>query len=224
MAAAKQIPAMVNKAGASLTSWDDMAAHAVSFFENVLGGPALADSEVVVASSPEQRAAALEVVSDRLTPEEKLGLNAPFQLAELREAVDSMKRLKCPGPDGAPVELFQTMWATMGPLVLQVLNAGIDSGSFHEKFSQGLITLLPKKGDQRSLSNKPPITLLNVVYKIGAKVLQRRLTPILQRIISPQQSAFLPGRNIHHSLVMLGEMLHQAAVSGEEHVLLNWTW
>lgn len=116
---------------------------------------------------------------------DKAQLNAPFELRELKEAVDAMKRHKCPGPDGAPVEMFQAMWDKMGP-----------------HFSQGLIVLLPKKGDQQNLKNKRPITLPNVVYKIGAKVMQRRLTPILQKIISPQQSAFLP--SIHHSLVMLG--------------------
>lgn len=51
--------------------------------------------------------------------------------------------------------------------------------------------------------------------------MQCRLTPILQRLISPQQFAFLPGRNIHHSLVLLGEMLHQAEQSGDEFVLLK---
>lgn len=134
---------------------------------------------------------------------------------ELREAVDAMNDHKCPGPDGAPVEFFQTLWATVGPLLTQVLNEGITAGEFTERFSLGLIVLLPKKGDQHFLSNKRPITLLNVAYKIGAKALQRRLTPILQRVISPQQSAFFPGRNIHHSLVMLGEILHQANLSGE---------
>lgn len=117
--------------------------------------------------------------------------------------------------------MFQAMWTTMGPLILRVLNEGIATGAFNEKFTQGHIVLLPKKGDQRILSNKRPITLLNTVYKIGAKVMQRRLTPILQKIISPQQSAFLPGRNIHHSLVMLGEMLNQAAINGEDYVLLK---
>lgn len=60
-----------------------------------------------------------------------------------------------------------------------------------------------------------------MAYKIGAKVFQCRLTPILHRIISPQQSAFLPGKNIHHLLVILGEILHQAAQMGEEYVLLK---
>lgn len=62
---------------------------------------------------------------------------------------------------------------------------------------------------------------MNSVYKIGAKAMQRRLSPILQKIISPQQSAFLPGRNIQHNLLMVSEMLHQAEATGEEHILLK---
>lgn len=87
--------------------------------------------------------------------------------------------------------------------------------------TRGAIVLLPKKADQMLLANKRPITLLNTCYKIGAKAFQSRLSPILQRIISYQQSAFLPGRNIHHSLLLIGEMLQQAHESGEEHILLK---
>lgn len=87
--------------------------------------------------------------------------------------------------------------------------------------TKGAIVLLKKKDDQRQLGNKRPITLLNSVYKTGAKALQRRLAPILQKIISPQQSAFLPGRNIHHNLLLLSEMLHWAQESGEEHILIK---
>lgn len=71
------------------------------------------------------------------------------------------------------------------------------------------------------LMNKRPIRLLNTVYKLGAKVMQRRLTPILQRMIPPQQFTLLLGSNIHHSLILLGEMLQQAASTGEEYVLLK---
>lgn len=62
--------------------------------------------------------------------------------------------------------------------------------------------------------------------------MQRRLTPILQwKFLPNNYFAFLPGRNIHHSLVLLGEMLYQAASSGEEYILivkafdrLNWSY
>lgn len=82
----------------------------------------------------------------------------PFSQTELHEAMDAMKDHKCPGPDGATVEFFQTLWATVGPLLTQVLNQGITAGEFTERFSLGLIVLLPKKGDRRFLSNKRPIS------------------------------------------------------------------
>lgn len=109
----------------------------------------------------------------------------------------------------------------MGPLLLRILTESISNGFFPPSLTLGLIVLLPKKGDQLLLTNTRPITLLNAVYKIGAKTLQRHLTPILQRTISPQQYAFLPGCNIYHALLMLGEMLHQATISGEEFVSLR---
>lgn len=62
---------------------------------------------------------------------------------------------------------------------------------------------------------------MNSIYKIGAEVMQRRLSSLLQRIILPQQSAFLPGRNIHHNFLLLSEMLHRANTSGEEFILLK---
>lgn len=132
-----------------------------------------------------------------------------------------MKKLKCPGPDGIPVEFFQSQWPLVGPLLLQVFNFGFEKEEFASNFTSGQIVLLPKKKDQGLLTNKRPITLLNAAYKIGAKAIQRRLTPIMQRIISPQQFAFLPGRNIHHSLLMLGEMLQKAKESGDDFVLLK---
>lgn len=84
-----------------------------------------------------------------------------------------------------------------------------------------MIVLLPKKNDQRRLTNKRPIALLNVAYKIAAKAFQNCLSPILQRVILPQQFVFLPRRNIQHSLLLLGETLNQAACSGEEFVFLK---
>lgn len=158
------------------------------------------------------------MVQDHLTGEEKVTLNAPFTVEELGRAAKIMKN---PGPDGVPVELFQELWPVVGPQLTEILNQGVAQGSFPPDLTKGHIVLLPKKLDQTLLTNKRPITLLNVAYKIGAKALQQHLTPLLQRIITPQQFAFLPRRNIHHSLLLMGEMLHQAAISGEEYILLK---
>lgn len=193
-----------------------MAEVTANFFKKSLGEGAPAN-----AASARQLDDILEVVSDKLSVAEKSSLNAPLTLEELGEAARHTKKLKCPGPDGIPAEFYQSMWTTTGPLLLKLVNEGIEEEKFASGLTLGMIVLLPKKNDQRLLSNKRPITLLNTAYKIAAKVFQNRLTPILQKLISPQQFAFLLGRNIQHSLLLLGEMLHQAEASGDDFVLLK---
>lgn len=109
----------------------------------------------------------------------------------------------------------------MGPLILDCISKSITEELFPTFVTKGAIVLLRKKDDHKLLGNKRPITLLNYVYKIGAKAMQWRLAPILQKIISPQQSAFLLGLNIHHNLLLLSEMLHRAHECGEDHILMK---
>lgn len=148
-------------------------------------------------------------------------MNAPLTLEELGEAVGALANHKCPGLDGTPNEFYKANWTVVGPLVLRCISLGINQRSFPEPVTRGAIVLLPKKADQRLLSNKRPITLLNSIYKIGAKAMQLRITPILQRTLSSQQTAFLPGRNIHHGLLQMAKMLHRAKELGENHILLK---
>ena len=48
-----------------------------------------------------------------------------------------------------------------------------------------------------------------MIYKIIAKILVNRLGPLLEKVISPLQSAFIPGRSIHDNILISHEIMHK---------------
>lgn len=70
------------------------------------------------------------------------------------------------------------------------------------------IALIPKVNKPQDPSQLRPIALCNVVYKISSKVIANRLKVILPLIISPLQSAFVPGRMISDNTLVTSEVAH----------------
>ena len=62
-----------------------------------------------------------------------------------------------------------------------------------QEVNKTLITLIPKIPNPNSFKHFRLISLCNVVYKIIAKILVARLRSLLHKLISPCQSAFIPG-------------------------------
>ncbi|KAL0293141.1 UNVERIFIED_CONTAM: hypothetical protein Scaly_3146800 [Sesamum calycinum] len=104
-----------------------------------------------------------------------------------------MKAYKAPGPDGIqPIpEIFG---CHRRPAVVAVVKKTFEEGRIPDNMNNILITLIPKTREACTLAQCRPIPLCNVIYKVIAKVAVSRLRPLLEKLLSPNQNSFIPGR------------------------------
>lgn len=116
---------------------------------------------------------------------------------------------KCPGPDGFPIEFYKTFSDKLSPLLLNMFNESYKSGILPQTLRQVIISLILKKDkDSSQCSNYRPISLLCADVKLLAKILARRMEPLLPTIISPDQTGFIKNRHLFHNVRRLLNILY----------------
>ncbi|KAH7968495.1 hypothetical protein HPB52_009014 [Rhipicephalus sanguineus] len=122
--------------------------------------------------------------------------DSPLVEEELLAALKSMKRNRSPGSDGLTVEFYVKFWKVLGKPFTTLVNRLLREGTLSATQREGLITLLCKDESRRTdLRAWRPITLLNCDYKLIAKCLSVRLTPVLSTVLGPYQACCVPGRS-----------------------------
>jgi len=135
-------------------------------------------------------------------------LTDPVTKAEVFAALNTMKPYKAPSPDGFQTIFYKQYWHILGEDIFQLVKTSFSTGYFDPAISDTLISLIPKIDSPNSYKDFRPINLCNIVYKIITKVLALRLRPLLDSIIGPYQSSFLPGRGTSNNVVVLQEIIH----------------
>ncbi|GAU41508.1 hypothetical protein TSUD_302460 [Trifolium subterraneum] len=135
-------------------------------------------------------------------------LSKPVTKEEVTAALNSMKPYKAPGPDGFQCIFFKQYWHLVGDDIFDLVKTAFHTGYFDPTISDTLISLIPKIDSPTTYRDFRPISLCNIVYKIITKVLVHRLRPILDSIIGPYQSSFLPGRGTSDNAIVLQEIIH----------------
>jgi hypothetical protein len=127
---------------------------------------------------------------------------------EVSAALNSMKPYKAPGPDGLQCIFFNQYWHVVGDDIFRLVKTAFHTGYFDSAISETLIYLISKIDPPTTFKDFRPISLCNIVYKIITKVLVLRLRSILDSIIGPYQSSFLPGRGTSDNANVLQEIIH----------------
>lgn len=140
-------------------------------------------------------------------------LMAMPSLEEIRSAVFSIHPDKAPGSDGFSASFYQGYWEIIGADVSRGIRSFFETGVMQQGHNNTHVCLIPKITAPKKVSDYRPIALCSVYYKVIAKILTRRLQPLLENLISPHQSAFVPGRAISDNVMITHEILHYLRMS-----------
>lgn len=84
-----------------------------------------------------------------------------------------------------------------------------------------VVHINPKSTSFIDRSHYRPISLIGCLYKVIAKVLASRLCKVISSIISPNQTAFIVGRQILDGVVIANEVINFAKKFGLELLLFK---
>jgi exonuclease III len=165
-------------------------------------------SDLFSTGQPDHMEECLETVDRRISTETNDRLLRPFTAAEVELAIHQMAPLKAPGPDGFNACFYQKNWELIGGEVCNAVISTLNLGVINKEINSTYIALIPKSKNPICVTDYRPISLCNVIYKLISKVLANRLKEVLPTIISPYQSAFIPGRLITDNILAAYETLH----------------
>jgi hypothetical protein len=156
-----------------------------------------------------------------LNTSDNADLTQQFSEEEIKTARFQMEKNKVAGPDGFPIEFYQSCWDIIKKDIIDIFNDFYLESLDIKRINYGIITLLPKIKEDVKIQQYKPICLLNCIYKWFTKVLTIRLEPIMDKIIHKSQKAFIKGRNIMNSTLALHEILHETKRKREIGVILK---
>ncbi|XP_073051345.1 uncharacterized protein [Primulina eburnea] len=187
--------------GSCLTSPDLIQQSGAAFFQNLLTG------DPFVLSCPDFSDFPL-VISDL----ENANIAAPPSLEEVRATVFSIHRDSVAGPDGFSSAFFQHCWEIVHQDVLDAVLDFFRGSPMPQGFTATTITLIPKVMGAQAWSDFRPISLCNVTNKIISKLLYSRLKVVAERLVSWNQSGFVPGRVISDNILLAQELTHSLSL------------
>ena len=173
--------------GELLTSTGDVVGRWKEYFEDLL-------NPVVTSSEEEAESGGSEA-------------DSPITRAEVTEVVKKLLGGKAPGVDEIRPEYLKSLDVVGLSWLTRLCSIAWQSGTVPLEWQTGVVVPLHKKGDRRVCSNYRGITLLSLPGKVYARVLERRIRPIVEPRIQEEQAGFRPGRGTLDQLYTLRQVL-----------------
>ncbi|GKD20532.1 hypothetical protein Tco_1222235, partial [Tanacetum coccineum] len=126
---------------------------------------------------------------------------------EIKEAVWDCGSSKALGPDGFSFAFVKKYCDIIKKDLVDFINSFFTSCDMPYGANSSFFTLIPKVNNPTIITNFCLISLIGIHYKIIAKILANRLSKVIDKIVSKEQSVFIAGRQILDGPIILNEII-----------------
>ena len=153
--------------------------------------------------------------AERIQQEE---LDTKFSLKEVQNTLKRLKAGKAAGHDEILVEWLKYGGDQMTYALWMLCNLVWVSEKCPQEWSKGVITLLYKDGDKRHPLNYRGITLLSVVGKVFAALINKRLMGYCEEkhVLAEEQAGFRYGRACVDQIFILADIISTRRQAGKK--------
>lgn len=129
------------------------------------------------------------------------------KISEIIKAIKGANSNKAPRPNCLDAHFFEVCWPIIGRDVHAAISDFFKSGKLLKRTKNTFIVLIPKTNLPTKPSDYRFIFFTNELYKIIARIIAARLKPVMEKIINPCQTAFIPGRSITENIRLSHDLL-----------------
>lgn len=124
---------------------------------------------------------------------------------EVENMIDDIKPNKAPGLDRITSNTLRSISRYVKKPIAYIINRIFETGQFPTCLKKGLVRPLFKKGDQNTMSNYRPISLISNISKIVEKIMKKRIIAFLDKynFFSDKQFGFKHGISTENAIVYL---------------------
>ncbi|GKB31316.1 hypothetical protein Tco_0870717 [Tanacetum coccineum] len=149
-----------------------------------------------------------DLFRNRLEGNEALEMTRTVIRNEVKCALFSMGNEKSPGPDGFTTTFFKESWDIVADDFVAAVCEFFINGKILHELNHTIIALIPKVNSPTRVNDYRLISCCNVMFKCISKIIANHIKESLKALVSPNQSAFVPGRSIADNVLLTQEIMH----------------
>jgi len=136
----------------------------------------------------------------------------PVQIHELEQAISRLPHDKAAGPDGVKAELYMHAHPSIRQVLCDGFNEILAGADPPASWAHGHVFPVPKSGGLPTLDNSRPISLLSVQRKLFERIINDRLTTVMEeeQILHEDQHGFTRGKSTMTPITVLNAVLEHA--------------